>query len=118
MSYAFVTRFQLALSRLSPSLSEHSGERCAFTLTAEIPYWARHYHAKDDEDALDAGHRIAARLNTSAEVYVIFKWKTKNRGVSRLRKNEEKTILASFSTPRGARRCCVRYPVGEPPKRG
>ena len=61
--------------------------------SAEIPYWARRDHAKDDEDALDAGSRIAARQITSAEIYVIFKWKTKNRGVSRLRRNEEKDIL-------------------------
>jgi hypothetical protein len=60
---------------------------------AEISYWAGRYDAKDDEDALDAGHRIAAKQNTEKDIYIIFEWKTRNRGVSRLRENEGKDIL-------------------------
>jgi hypothetical protein len=59
---------------------------------AEIPKLAGRYNSKEDEAALAAGARIAAGNNTPEDLAVIFQWKTRNRGVSRLRRNNPAEI--------------------------
>jgi len=55
---------------------------------ADIPALARRYNSKEDEAALAAGARIAAGRYAAEELGIIFKWKTRNRGVSRLQMND------------------------------
>ena len=52
---------------------------------SEIPEWALQYNAAEDDDALAAGRRIAnGAFDPRNDLAIIFKWKTRNRGKSRL----------------------------------
>ena len=59
---------------------------------ADIPKLADRYNEKEDEPALAAGARIRAGCYTAENLGIIFKWKTRNRGVSRLWKNDPAEI--------------------------
>lgn len=53
---------------------------------------AGRYDAVEDEPALAAGARIRNGCYTAENLGIIFKWKTRNRGVSRLQKNDPAEI--------------------------
>ena len=53
----------------------------------ELPKWSARYDTKGDDEALAAGTRVASGDYSAENLGVIFKWKTRNRGVSRLSKN-------------------------------
>jgi hypothetical protein len=59
---------------------------------AEIPVWAARYDARGDDVALAAGARIAEGDFSRANLTAIFKWKTRNRGISRLHRNSDADV--------------------------
>ena len=65
---------------------------------AEIPRWAKKYDVAGDDDALDAGRRIASgTFDPISEFAIIFRWKTRNRGRSRLFKNTPEEIADALT---------------------
>jgi hypothetical protein len=70
-----------------------SSERFSPRLTpSEAVGCAARYKAIDDEDALKAGRRIKAGECSRAHLQTIFKWKTKDRGKSRIARNSDAEI--------------------------
>jgi hypothetical protein len=64
----------------------------------EIPEWALQYDAAGDDDALAAGRRIANdAFDPRNDLAIIFEWKTRNRGKSRLLENTPKEISDAFN---------------------
>jgi hypothetical protein len=69
---------------------------------------ARKYAAEEDEAAFEAGRNIRNGQYSRANLVVIFKWKTRDRGKTRLENNSDQEIeealrLASHATqPRSA----------------
>jgi hypothetical protein len=59
---------------------------------AEIRDLVKRYGPSQDDAALKAGKEIRAGARTRAYVETIFRWKTKGRGISRLRKNSDEEI--------------------------
>lgn len=58
---------------------------------------ARRYRSEDDDVALAAGRRIRAGDCGWTNVEDIFKWKTRGRGISRLRRNSDEEIADALS---------------------
>ena len=55
--------------------------------TAEIPVVAQRYRYAEDTDATEAGRRISRGEYSLRHLEAIFRWKTKGRGISRLKRN-------------------------------
>ena len=69
-----------------PSKTPMSGFRLQFD-PVEIPALVERYRPSLDDTATKAGAEIRAGARTLTNLEAIFKWKTKGRGISRLRKN-------------------------------
>jgi predicted KAP-like P-loop ATPase len=59
---------------------------------ADIPKLAKQYGPEQDDDALAAGGRIRSGDYERSNIETIFKWKTRGRGISRLRRNSSDEI--------------------------
>src|SRR5271156_6866491 len=64
---------------------------------ARLRALAESYGPSGDDDALKAGGDIRAGNRTRTNVEAIFKWKTKGRGISRLRKNSDVEIADALN---------------------
>jgi hypothetical protein len=69
-----------------------SGFQLQFT-PAEIRQLTARYVYEDDSEALKAGQRIAEGDYSRANLDVIFRWKTGDRGISRLHRNSDAEIF-------------------------
>jgi hypothetical protein len=80
----------------------------------EISSLASRYKSEEDDEALAAGRRIAGGSYTSQELEIIFKWKTRNRGISRLHRNTPAEICDALrlATLAKAERCAVAVLTG------
>jgi hypothetical protein len=54
----------------------------------KVPALVKAYGPESDDDALRAGQEIASGIYSWENIKTIFKWKTKGRGISRLKNNE------------------------------
>jgi hypothetical protein len=59
---------------------------------SDIPKLAKQYGPEQDDGALAAGGRIRSADYERSNVETIFKWKTRRRGISRLRRNGDEEI--------------------------
>lgn len=60
--------------------------------TREIPKLARKYKSEDDKKALRSGKKIAGGKYSKEHLMIIFEWKTRGRGRTRITKNTDKEI--------------------------
>ncbi len=85
-----------------PSKTPISGFQLQFN-PARIPALVKGYNPSDDNPALKAGKAIRDGTYTRANVKVIFCWKTKGRGITRLDKNSDAEIRDALSLATAAR---------------
>lgn len=71
--------------------------------SSEIRRLAKLYSYDGEGDALGAGREILHRRYSRANLEVIFRWKTKGRGISRLRRNTDLEIADSLRLAVAAR---------------
>ena len=74
-----------------PSKSPKGGFKLQFN-PALIPALVKRYKPSDDNGVLEAGKAIRDGSYTRTKLRVIFKWKTKGRGIWRLEKNSDAEI--------------------------
>jgi hypothetical protein len=73
-----------------------SGFRLQFD-PAEIPALAERYGLSQDDEALAAGRLICDGAAIRANLEIIFRWKTKGRGISRLARNTDDEIADALN---------------------
>jgi hypothetical protein len=59
---------------------------------SQIPHYAARYTFQDDQDALEAGRRIAGGEYSRANLEKIVRWKTGGRGAVRITRNSDEEI--------------------------
>ena len=69
----------------------------------KLPELIERYRSAEDNPALEAGADIRAGTRSRASVEAIFMWKTKGRGISRLRKNSDGEITDALTLATAAK---------------